>query len=175
MHSRRYFIKRSSLAGLALMTPQKWFNDQEDNFTYVSPFYKLQLAAATPQLLFFSTDSLGKGQLNNNPVLEQQLVNTIAYNNKIRKNSISYITDDHNTTAAWEIKCEKKSFTMETNWSEGPPVTAFDLSFSQRLNHCTMLGAMQGEQKVMFPCLFHLPGMGTFRIHCNKPDVTVQY
>lgn len=89
------------------MGPQKWFNNQEGRFTYVSPFYKLQLAAAIPQLFFFSTDSLGKGELSNNPVLVQQHINTGTCNSKIRKNSISYFTGDHNT-AAWELQPNEK-------------------------------------------------------------------
>ncbi len=176
MHSRRSFIKQSSFAGLALMGPAKWFRTYENHFAYISPFIKLELSASAPQLLFFSTDSLGKGQLENNPVLKQQMANAITYSSKIRGSSISYYTNaDHKAVPAWEIQCAKKSFAIHTAWKEGTPVAAFDLSFSQKSNHCTVLGTMPDQQQIQFPCVLHLPGMGTFRIHCNQPDVTLKY
>lgn len=176
MQSRRHFIKQSSLAGIALIGPGKWFTTRENNFSYLSPFYKLELAATAPQLLFFSTDNLGQGQLSNNPVLKQQVVNSIAYNSRIKKNKISYYTGaDLKTAPAWEISCDKKSFTVQSVWKEGAPIAMFDLSFAQRLNHCTVLGAMPGQQLVQFPCVLHFPGMGTFRVHCNQPNVTLGY
>lgn len=176
MHSRRHFIKQSSLAGLAFIGPVKWFPTPEDHFVYISPFLKLELAASAPQLLFFSTDSLGQGQLGNNPILKQQGANAIAWKSKISSNKISYYSGaGPNAAPAWEIQCNKKSFTITTAWKEGQPIAAFDLSFSQRLNHCTVLGAMPDQQQVQFPCVLHLPGMGTFRIHCNQPDITLNY
>ncbi|HEY1200938.1 MAG TPA: hypothetical protein VGE79_08160, partial [Niastella sp.] len=112
MQSRRHFIKQSSLAGLALIGPGKWVSTRENNFSYLSPFYKLELAATGPQLLFFSTDNLGQGQLSNSPVLKQQVANAVAYNSSIKKNTISYYTGNGNKTApVWEISCDKKSFT----------------------------------------------------------------
>jgi len=176
MQSRRHFIKQSSLAGLAFIGPGKWFPTGEDNFSYLSPYYKLELAASSPQLLFFSTDSLGQGQLNNNTVLKQSSVNTIVYNSRVRKNNIRYFTGAaHKTAPAWEIQCDKISFTLLSAWKEGPSVSAFELAFSQQLNHCTLLGAMPAQQQVQFPCVLHFPGMGTFRIHCSQPDVVLAY
>ena len=175
MQSRRHFIKQSSLAGLALIGPGKWFTTRENTFSYLSPFYKLELAATAPQLLFFSTDNLGQGQLSTSPVLKQQIANSVAYTSSIKKNKISYYTGDHKATPAWEISCDKKSFTIQTAWKEGAPIAMFDLSFAQRLNHCTVLGAMPGQQQVQFPCVLHFPGMGTFRVHCNQPGVTMGY
>ena len=122
MQSRRHFIKESSLASLALMGPGKWFTTRESNFSYLSPFYKLELAASAPQLLFFSTDNLGQGQLSNNPVLKPQVANTGTYNSSIKKNKISYYTGDHKATPAWEITCDKKSFTIQTAFREGAPI-----------------------------------------------------
>ncbi len=176
MHSRRDFIQQSSLAGLAFIAPAKWFSTREDHFTYISPYFKLELATSAPQWLFFSTDSLGKGMLDNNPLLPQQPDPAGVYTSRIRKNNISYYSRTGvQAPPDWEIQCDKKSFTIQTAWKEGSPIAAFDLPFSQRLNHCTLLGVMPGEQQVQFPCVLHLPGMGSFRIHCNQPGVTLQY
>lgn len=175
MQSRRHFIKQSSLASLALIGPGQWFATRENNFSYLSPFYKLELAASAPQLLFFSTDNLGQGQLSNSPVLKPQVTNTDTYTSSIKKNKISYYTGDQKTTAAWEITCDKKSFTIQTAFKKGAPIAMFDLSFAQRLNHCTVLGAMPGQQQMQFPFVLHFPGMGTFRVHCNQPNVTLGY
>lgn len=177
MFSRRHFIKQSSVAGIALATDAgQWFSSGENNFTYTSPYIKLQLAGDKPRLLFFSTDSLGQSQLTNSPLLPQGSTDTIAYTSKIKSNSISYYTGAGNQkTPAWEIRCNKKEFSLQTQWKEGPPAAPFTLSIAQHLNHATVLGAMTAEQQVQFPCLLHLPGMGTFRIHCNRPDITLSY
>ncbi|WP_127124918.1 hypothetical protein [Pseudoflavitalea rhizosphaerae] len=174
MHTRRDFIRQSSLAGFALAVPASWFQAGNDSFVYTSPFLKLELAASSPRLLYFSTDSLGQGQLNNNPVMKQPATNGIVYKSKIKRSSIGYFTGQH-AHPDWEIVCDKKSFVIRTNWQEGAAVAPFELSFSQRLNHCTLLGCMQDQQQVKFPSVLHFPGMGSFRVHCDQPDQTLHY
>jgi hypothetical protein len=176
MHSRRHFIKQSSLAGLALATDAgNWFINGENNFTYASPYIKLELAATSPQLLFFSTDSLGQSQLENSPLLKQESTDTNAYTSKIKSNSISYYTGANKKAPAWEVQCNKKEFSLRTIWKEGQAIAPFQLALSQHLNHATVLGAMDAEQEVQFPCLLHLPGMGTFRVHCDQPGISLGY
>lgn len=175
MQSRRYFLQQSSLAGLALVTPSKWFSTGEDSFVYTSPFLKLQLAASSPGFLCFATDSLGQGQLNSNPVMPHTATD-IVYISKMKKNSISYFSrNDLKAGPDWEVVCDQKSFTLRSTFTEGAAIAAFNIAFSQRLNHCTVLGAISDQQQVQFPCVLHLPGMGSFRIHCDQEELTLHY
>ena len=52
---------------------------------------------------------------------------------------------------------------------------SFPLSIAQKLNHATVLGTMAGNNQLRFPCILHLPGMGTFRLHCSHPDIMLGY
>ena len=158
MLSRRKFIRDSSLAGLAIGTNAGgWFRSQEKNFVYSSPYIKLELASTGPDLLFFSTDSLGKGLLSNSPLLkEAERAHPVHYNSKINGNAISYYSAAGNKkTADWEIRCEQTAFSLHSASKAGSIVAPFTISFSQRLNHCTVLGARAGEQQVQVPCLLH--------------------
>jgi hypothetical protein len=176
MVSRRNFIRNASAAGLALgLHPvTKLFAGQQEGFSYSSDFIKLQLDTQRPRLLRFSTDSLGQGQLALSPLLNDQGDAGPPYISMISDNSIAYMPKG-NEAPAWEFQCAPQRITIQTRWAGGDATPPFPMRFSQKQNHCTVLGAMPEKNRVSFPCLLHLPGMGTFRISCSDPAVTLWY
>lgn len=177
MLTRRNFIKQSSVAGLVLGTDgfNRLFSD--NSFRYASGFIKLELDPSRPRLLYLSTDSLGAGQFNTNPLLDMGAASTAesssTYFSKIKDNAISYYRDaERKDPPSWSIACSKKEWVVRT---QGQGAGPFAITFSQKLNHCTVLGAISADKQVKFPCLLHFPGMGTFRIHCTDPAITLSY
>ncbi|MCD6202687.1 MAG: hypothetical protein J7K46_12860, partial [Bacteroidales bacterium] len=137
---------------------------------------KLQLDAEKPRLKYFSMDSLGHSQFRINPLLNIQGSETRKYISKIKRKSISYYNGSGKMhVPVWKITCGEKKITMRTQWEEGEKSKPFQITFSQELNHSTILGTMAGDKQIKFPCVMHLPGMGTFRIYCNNADITAFY
>jgi hypothetical protein len=166
------------MAGLAvsLQDVNGLFAAASGNFVYQSDFIKLEFSADSPRLLYFSTDSLGKGQFAVNPLLPPEMAGRPAYFSQVKKHALYYYPDaDKKQAPVWEVHCDKKKIEWRTRMGQGQVAPPFDITFSQRRNHCTVLGITTKEKQVQFPCLLHLPGMGTFRIHCNQPGVTLYY
>ena len=179
MISRRSFIKKSSVAGIALgMYPvMHLFAKYNRAFAYQSNFIKLQLDPGRPKLTWFSTDSLGHAQFGVNPLLDEGEAGAgTQYTSKIKKNGIAYYrSGESSNNPAWEFKCSRREITVRTQWKEGEPVAPFLIPLSQKLNYTTVLGAVPEKNQASFPCVLHLPGMGTFRIHCSEPAVPLWY
>jgi len=177
MVSRRGFIKNSSITGMALCLRdiRGWFLQKGNNFSFTSNYLKLVLSGDKPRLLSFSTDSLGKGQFQNSPLLNSAKTSAASYSSVIKGHSVYYYSTGKTKISAWEVKCNKNEFSLRTQWEEGQEIDAFFITIAQKLNHCTVLGAMAGEKQVKFPCVLHLPGMGTFRVYCDQPGVNLSY
>lgn len=170
MTSRRYFIKSSAMAGMAL-----WFRQRDNRFSYTSNYISLELSGARPSLLSFSTNSLGYGRFPDSPLLADTETNASSYRSVINGRSIRYYSAGQSKMPAWEVRCGKKEFSLRTQWKEGSDAEPFSMTIAQKLNHSTVLGAMTREKQVRFPCVLHLPGMGTFRVYCNSPEITLFY
>jgi len=178
MSTRRTFIQQSALAGIVAGIPGQFsflMNDDKD-FSYESLYLKLQLLRDKPQFSFFSTDSLGGKQFSVNPLLKNLEYSEEQYESKVTSKSIAYfLKTKRKHNPAWECKMRDKSFTIQTRWNSELKVSPFEIIFSQRINHCTVLGNLCGDKQIDFPCVLHLPGMGTFRIYCNDPKITLFY
>ncbi|MEC5143959.1 amylo-alpha-1,6-glucosidase [Chitinophaga sp. 212800010-3] len=168
MNSRRNFIKQSSAAILLTAMPRLpgFFNGTAGDFSFSSPFFKLTLSAASPQLLYFTADSLGQSHLDNSPLIITAAGET--FTSRQTGNSISYYKDDQ---LAWQFTCHDKRIEIRSHGNAAP----FEITVAQKKNHCTVLGHMPVDGQVKFPCIWHIPGQGTFRISCNQPDVQLQY
>lgn len=179
MVSRRGFIQKSSLAGLAfgmVDIPQWLINENEEVFSYQSAFLKLALSKERPQFTFFSVDSLGGASFKTNPLQELQKETVINYFSSVSKSGISYFNKKKDKHPVWRFQCDRREIIASTKWLPGQaPAMSLDIPFSQELNHCTVLGRMQEEKRVRFPCLLHFPGMGTFRLHCSDAAVSLFY
>jgi len=180
MISRRGFIQKSSLTGLGLGwqgIPQWLLAENEDIFSYQSDFLKLALLKSRPQFTFFSLDSLGGAQFKTNPLFNEERENNVNYFSSVKGNSISYFaTETDQREHAWRFQCYTGKIVISTECSlKQEQIVPLDICFSQVMNHCTALGKMAGEKRLQFPCLLHFPGMGTFRLHCSDPAVTLFY
>ena len=178
MATRRTFIQQSAFGAIAVSIPRQFsslLNDDKD-FSYESRYLKLQLLRDKPQFSFFSTDSLGEKQFSVNPILENLEHSEKHYESKITSKSIAYFLKEKSKhIPVWECKMHEKSFTIQTRWNSELKDSSFEIIFSQRINHCTVLGNLHGDKQISFPCVLHLPGMGTFRIYCNDPKISLFY
>ena len=177
MPSRRNFIQQFTLAGIALSIPNQFsfLTNGDKVFSYRSSYLKLQLLRDKPQFSFFSTDSLGGKQFSVNALFENSENSEGTYTSKITSKSISYFLNPKDKHPVWDCKMSDKSFSIQTKWNKELKAAPFEIIFSQRQNHCTVLGTMVVANQMQFPCVLHFPGMGTFRLFCNNPGVTLFY
>lgn len=174
MFTRRHFIQQSALAGMVLTVPGSFsfLTKEEDIFSYASNYLKLRLRKDRPEFDFFSTDSLGKKQFPVSPLLKTDKKPEKAYKALTTANSIAWL---HRQTPVWKCTFKPQSILFHSRWEKDAEPDPFEITFSQRANHCTVLGTMTGEKQVKFPCVLHFPGMGTFRIYCSDPEVSLFY
>lgn len=178
MITRRKFIKHSSMAALAfgIHHPSSVFANNDD-FVFQSPFYRVQLKRDRPEFTFFSTDSLGESLLSVNTVLGTDSTDENVFEGRIGQNSIAYyLKKKRPNIPMWECKVSPHSFSIRTRWNKSMgEASPFSITFSQKVNHCTVLGIMEEKNKMQFPCVLHFPGMGSFRVSCNDPSITLFY
>ena len=178
MISRRKFILRSSQAALVLGATNLdvLASPSTGNFRYQSPFIALELSGEEPQLIAFSTDGLGKHHFLPSPVLKKDRPGESAYTGRPGKNRIRYYRKGSGgKTPVWEISCKQKEIRLRSRLDGNVSGEPFEMAFSQRANHCTVLGKMTASGAMQFPCVLHFPGMGTFRVTCSDPRVTFPY
>ena len=178
MISRRQFIQKTALAAIAagIPTPLAFLPDTGKDFTYESPFFKLQLLRARPELSFFSADSLGSRQFPENLLLLKGQKPEINYESIVKSDSISYLSKgSRGDIPDWQFIMHPHTFSIRTRYNKKENFLPFSITFSHKTNHCTMLGIMPGKNIVNFPCLLHFPGLGSFRIYCSDPGANVYY
>jgi hypothetical protein len=166
--SRREFIKSASVLGLAipLLNPTQIFGQINDQFTFYSPFMKVAMRMNFPQLASLCIDSLGKGKESVSPLLISENV-IKKYRSTVLGKSISYHTEsqEKDSNPAWNLIFSDKSIQITSEKTEDSE--PFNITVNQELNHTTVLGVMKERNKVILPCLIHLPDMGTFRVTSN--------
>jgi hypothetical protein len=178
MTTRRTFIRQSFLSGL-LICKGTGFLDAAPTaaYTYSSKYLRLALDRSYPQLLEFDVDSLGGSQFRGSTLLPvADRAGTTIFSSKLSRDGISWFMEGSESKPAWEIKCVENKIIIRTQYTEGSPeMDPFVIAVAQKLNHGTVLGLLTSEKKITFPCLIHLPGRGTFNIHCDQPGVTLEY
>lgn len=177
MPTRRTFIQHTALAGISVAIPCKfsYLLNNDEIFSYESKYLKLQLRRDKPQFSFFSTDSLGNKQFSGNTLFENSEGHEEDYESKVTSKSIAYFLRSKKRYPLWIGKMAEKSFTIQTKWYKGLNISPFEILFSQKKNHCTVLGNLIEDKQIHFPCVLHFPGMGTFQVFCNDPGVTLFY
>lgn len=177
MSSRLEFIKQSAITTLIVSVGsfKDIFASTTKDFNYQSDFIKFSLNPQYPAFSFFSTDSLGQGNFKINPILpnaNNELINN--YKTYSKNNLVSYFFKNQKK-ADWEVICDKKKITLRSRWQAGSNVLPFDIMIGQKINHATVLGVIEKDNQIKFPCILHLPSMGTFRVSCNQPDIFLNY
>ena len=170
--SRREFIRSASVLGLAipLLNPTQIFGQQIDSFIFQSPFMKVAMRIDFPQITSLSIDSLGKGMASVNPLLISDNIATKC-RSTISGKSIFYYTENQekDTAPIWKFSFSDKDIQIISEKSRN--IEPFNITVNQEINHTTVLGVMKERNKVILPCLIHLPDMGTFRVTSNIPGL----
>ncbi len=178
MLSRRNFIQKSTLAGMAVSLPGSlsFLSHKDKFFSYESRYLKLQLLKERPEFSFFSTDSLGGGQFSLNPLLENEKIPDEEYESQMTAKRIAYFKKgEMHQYPVWECSMQPKTIIFRTRSAKAESQPPFTIAFAQKKNHCTVLGEMTGDNRIKFPCVLHFPGMGTFRVYCSDAETTLFY
>ncbi len=178
MTSRRKFIKQSFLSGWMLYKgPRFWLPAADGRFNFLSKHLKIGLDPHYPKLTSFDIDGLGQSQFGIDPLLTNYLQpRENEYLSRVKGNVIAYYLKGYEKKPAWEIKCEEKKIIVITNYTGAADKPApLPIVIAQQINHCTVLGKMTAENLLSFPSLLHLPGRGSLKIECDRPDVNLFY
>ncbi|MEO8110256.1 MAG: hypothetical protein ABI594_09495 [Ginsengibacter sp.] len=169
---RRTFVRNSVFTGLALATPRLINSMPVDKSE--SSFLKIIPDTQSPEFTFFSIDSLGKKNLTNNIIWPDDVKE--SYTTSVNNNRTSYrlTSQPVNELPVWEMDVKNKSFTLTTNYHENHD-QSFVFNVEQHANHATLLGIINDEHQVALPAVLHFPDMGTLRISCSVPGITVPY
>ena len=151
---------------------------QSPAFEFTSRYYRLALSPDAPEITGLSLDSLGKGKLSVNPILNQSARRKKAWAARSTGASFSYLAQHQGnvTRAGWTFQCDPKRIVIRSTADKDMPLDALIITFNQLTNHATLLGRMDKcRQAMQIPCVLHLPDLGTARITCNVPGVTLGY
>lgn len=164
MQSRKIFIKNTTILGVGTAMA---YGRHPIMITYQSDFLKIGLDKRKLCFNYFSTDSLGKGQLHQGPLFLTE--EDALYYSKSTDNSMSYYLNRKKKAPVWEFEFSGKQIKLANRFDNGKKAAPFLISFSQKLNHYTVPGPFLQEDHLKLPCVLHLPGMGSYRIHCADP------
>ncbi|XHR30606.1 MAG: hypothetical protein ACFUZC_08585 [Chthoniobacteraceae bacterium] len=151
---------------------------------YTSSYLSAGLSRTRPAFDFFSVDSLGKSQVDFNPVLALP-ADPVSVRLENSGGVFSYFPRFSAISEApvWRVRFSEKSIVLRSEYVDtgsalpgmAPPMD-FGLTFRQKACHATLLGLMSaGESKVQLPCVLHLPDMGSLRVSSTVPDSKLAY
>ncbi len=136
--------------------------------TFQSQHLAIGLSPDALAFSVFAVDSLGRGQLDQNPVLPEA--------NAMAGLALVGQTYELRGQPIWRVTCSEKVLTLSSDYVAGAEAPPFTLTFHQKANHATLLGLMKpGERQMSLPCLLHMPDMGTLRITCSARDARLDY
>ncbi len=173
------FIAAAALLAVAALPA---LADRPDSLPdFRSRFYAVGARTDTPGFSYFSVDSLGRGELDWNPILRDDTMAVRAVSapsattaaEPMRFTVVDPSTFVYSVQApggerrpVWTLICRERSFVLRSEFVPGAPAAPpFALVFDQKANHATLLGLMKaGERSMALPCVLHLPDMGSVRI-----------
>lgn len=134
-----------------------------------SQYLAVGLSRSAPAFTVFAVDSLGLGQVDQNPVLQEtNTVPGLSWEGKFACKLSGQ--------PAWQVTCGGQALTLRSTFVAAAASPSFMLTFDQRTNHATLLGLMPpGERRVRLPCVMHLPDRGSVRITCNVAGRALDY
>jgi hypothetical protein len=175
--NRRTFVKKAGATGVALTFMNSAFSVLAKNIDYEfkTPFLRLSMNENVPAFQTLGIDAFGEGAYRNCALLETK--KSEAHNVAIERveNSILYTLPDRQgkRSTAWEVSVQHDVLTLSANPHENN--LPFEISVNQVGSHCTVLGIFKEKNQITFPCLIHMPDLGTFRVTCDTPGVTLFY
>lgn len=145
---------------------------------FASRYYAIGLSRPTPAFTAFALDSLGRGEVQANPVLAENATNTAWRFATPTAGHFVYrlkAAPDH-APPAWEVLCRENKLILRSHFGGDTNPPPFRLAFNQKARHATLLGLMRpGERCTALPCVLHLPDMGSARVTCNVPGAKLDY
>ena len=144
------------------------------DFVYTSDYYKIGISKSYPFIQYLSVDALGKGDLENNPVLFD-FGTCEKYQLKVCSTNKVELLNTECNQIEWSFVFEEKKFFIRSHTPSYSSVNGLKLTFGKRLNHATLLGMMKEENISQLPALLHLPDMGSFAIRCSDSKVNIGY
>ena len=122
-----------------------------------SAYLAVALSPDTPAFSVFAVDSLGRGRVGENPVLQVAV--------PVAGVELDGQTYKIHGRPVWSVAWTERALTLRSDFAAGIEAPPFMLTFDQNANHATLLGVMKpGERRMPLPCVLHLPDMGTLRI-----------
>jgi hypothetical protein len=168
---KQLFLTAIGIAFIASSCTQK-----VKTFSFVSPYYKIELTDTVPFVRYFSVDGIGKGKLDFNPVKWEPVTGNTEFElKKVSETEVQVLRKGTSKAAEWTFKFSDKQFTVQTNFSNQNPQATLDFRFDQRKNHTTLLGLMPDRKKTVLPAVLHLPDMGTFQLTADQPNSCVDF
>jgi len=167
---RREALKNSILAGtwFSLAPVSKLLGKNQDEID--NKYLKCSLNPSYPQFNYLSVDSLGKGKLDNNPLLlDKDNSNDFFLNSNSDSKSTKYFTINNQDVTAWEFEVTKQGFILRSHYVENN--VSWVIKINQIKNHVTALGIMSEKNKIKTPFLLHFPDMGSFQIKSKQVKV----
>ncbi|MGC9344749.1 MAG: hypothetical protein ACP5E3_18725, partial [Bacteroidales bacterium] len=132
-------------------------------------YFIYSLDAEYPRFDYLSIDSLGKGKLNNSPILISDREKDITFSSMENNNITQYFETNYPDIPAWEFELTRNGFILKSNYIENN--VPWILKIDQTKNHATVLGRMQEKNKINLPALIHFPDMGSFQVKSDKVDI----
>ena len=114
MLSRRQFLHQASKAAIAAGVSRSTLSPvpSSHSFTFHSRYIKLELSAAIPALLAFTTDSLGKGMFAPSPVLPEKQTGNSRFVSRTTHHRIRYYDEEAaSLKPLWDVSCQEKEIT----------------------------------------------------------------
>lgn len=174
--ARQNLIKQLFLAGIGIAFIASSCTQKVKTFSFVSPYYKIELTDTVPFVRYFSVDGIGKGKLDFNPVKWEPVAGNTEFElKKVSETEVQVLRKGTSKVAEWTFKFSDKQFTVQTNFSTENPQATLDFRFDQRKNHTTLLGLMPDRKKTVLPAVLHLPDMGTFQLTADQPNSCVDF
>lgn len=147
-----------------------------------SAFLALGLSREKAAFTFLAIDSLGRGRLDANPVLEAdpgapaEAHPALRFEVAGRDRFVYFAGPQGRSRPAWTVSFSERKIVLRSDFGPGVEPFPFVLAFDQKANHATLLGRMKpGGRDVALPCVLHLPDMGSVRITSKAGGEALDY
>ena len=166
--NRREALKRIATTG-ALFAMGPLTNLFADENTKIDKkYFKYELNKRYPKFNYFSVDSLGTSKLSNNPILSDEgIVQEFIVTTKDK--ITNYFVSENDKKPLWQFIETNKGFILKSFYFKGKN-TPWDIKFNQHKNHATVLGIVPVKNKILTPCVLHLPEMGSMKIRSKQVE-----
>lgn len=120
-----------------------------------SGYLKAGVSKNHETILFLGVDSLGRGKVEQNVLLAQELA---VY-----------------TNPGWRVEAGDRQLRFRSTWSQAQRPAPFVIAIDTRVCYGTLLGVFDQTGAIALPAVLHLPGYGTLRVTSAVAGAAVGY